>query len=181
MSGNERKTVLKSIRMTEAEEEILRKDAESKGVTFNALVSSLITRYIEWDRLAERYGFVALPRQSLRYLVSLLDKEQLEKFGKETGSSNASGIAMFWFKRLDTQTFQNFLSISAKYCKIWDYELGRHGPNFVLTVHNDIDPAYSLVHRHYFDQAIRSIVGAVPKIEDKGNAVVFTFSEPPSR
>ena len=181
MSGNERKTVLKSIRMTEAEEEILRKDAESKGVTFNALVSSLITRYIEWDRLAERYGFVALPRQSLRYLVSLLDKEQLEKFGKETGSSNASGIAMFWFKRLDTQTFQNFLSISAKYCKIWDYELGRHGPNLVLTVHNDIDPAYSLVHRHYFDQAIRSIVGAVPKIEDKGNAVVFTFSEPPSR
>jgi len=181
MSGNERKTVLKSIRMTEAEEEILRKDAESKGVTFNALVSSLITRYIEWDRLAERYGFVALPRQSLRYLVSLLDKEQLEKFGKETGSSNASGIAMFWFKRLDTQTFQNFLSISAKYCKIWDYELGRHGLNFVLTVHNDIDPAYSLVHRHYFDQAIRSIVGAVPKIEDKGNAVVFTFSEPPSR
>jgi hypothetical protein len=181
MSTTERKTVLKSIRISKTEEEILRKDAESKGITFNALVSTLITRYIEWDRLAERYGFIALPRQSFRYLISLLDEKQLEKFGKETGLRNAPAITLFWFKRLDRQTFLNFISISAKYCKIWDYEVGRQGTDFLLTVHNDIDPAYSVVHRHYFDQAIRSIVGAVPKVEDKGNAVVFTFSEPASQ
>lgn len=181
MTRGIRKTVLKSIRMTESEEAILQKDAESKGITFNALVSSLISRYIEWDRLADRYGFVALPRQSFRYLISLLDEEQLEKFGKETGSSNASAITSFWFKSLDSQTFLRFLAVYSKYTKIWDYEVGRQGANFVLTVHNDISPAYSLVHRQYIDQAIRNIVGAVPKIEDKGNAVVFTFSEPSSR
>src|SRR5574340_1849038 len=155
MTRETRKTVLKSIRMTEAEEAILRKDAESKGITFNALVSSLIARYIEWDRLADRYGFVTLPRQSYRYLISLLDAEQLEKFGRETGRSNASGITQFWFKGLDAQTFLRFLSVYSKYTRIWDFELGRQGANFVLTVHNDIDPTYSVVHRHYFDQAIR--------------------------
>ncbi len=176
-----RKTVLKSVRMSEADEAILQKDAESKGITFNALVSSLIARYIEWDRLADRYGFVALPRHSFRYLISLLDQEQLERFGRETGMSNASAITSFWFKSLDFATFQKFLAVYSKYTRIWDYEVGRQGSNVVLTVHNDISPAYSLVHRAYFDQAIRNIVGTVPKIEEKGNAVVFTFPEPPLR
>ena len=178
MGSDAGKPVLKSIRFSKSDEELLRKDAESKGITFNALVSSIITRYIEWDRLAERYGFIALPRQSFRYLVSLLDETQLEKFGKETGFRNAPGITLFWFKRLDAQTFLKFIAISAKYCRIWEYEVGRQGSNLLLTVHNDIDPAYSVVHREYFDQAIRNIVGAVPKIEVKGNAVVFTFSSP---
>lgn len=177
MARDARKTVLKSIRMTEADEAVLQKDAEAKGITFNALVSSLITRYVEWDRLAERYGFIALPRQSYRYLISLLDHDQLERFGKETGAINAPAIASFWFKSLGPQTFLRFLAVYAKHCGIWDYEVGRQGGNLVLTVHNDIDPAYSVAIRPYFDQAIRSIAGAVPKIEDKGNAVVFTFPE----
>jgi len=181
MSGETRKTVLKSIRLTEAEEDTLRKDAESKGITFTALISSLVTRYLEWDRLAERYGFVSLPRQSFRYLISLLDDGQLEKFGKETGLVNAPAIASFWFKSHDTQAFLKFLSVSSRYTRIWDFEFGRKGSIYTLTVHNDIDPRYSLVHRQYFDQAIRSIVGVTPKIEEKGNAVVFTFSESPSR
>lgn len=45
----------------------------------------------------------------------------------------------------------------------------------VLTVHNDIDPSYSVVHRQYFDQAIRGIVGTAPKIEQKGDVVVSRF------
>lgn len=181
MARDARKTVLKSIRMTEADEEVLRKDAEAKGITFNALVSSLITRYVEWDRLAERYGFIALPRQSYRYLMALLDTAELERFGRETGAINAPAIASFWFKSLGTPTFLKFLAVYAKHCRIWDYEVGRTGGQLVLTVHNDIDPAYSVAIRSYFDEAIRSIVGVAPKIEEKGNAVVFTFPESPSR
>jgi hypothetical protein len=180
MDPDGRKTVLKTIRLSHAEEEILRREAKAKGVTFNALVSTLITRFIEWDRFADKYGFIALPRQSFRYLTSLLHEEQLEKFGRETGLRNASAIAHFWFKRLGVETFLNFLSVSAKYCGIWHYEIDRQGPNFVLTVHSDIDPAYAVVHRHYFDQAIRGIVGTVPKVEQKGDAVVFTFAAPTS-
>ena len=178
MASDTRKTVLKTIRFSESEVAALSRDARANGVTFNALVSAMVARYLEWDRFADKYGFVALPRQSLRYLSSLLSEEQLEKFGKETGSKNAAAIAQFWFNRLGVEAFLTFLSLSAKYCRIWQYEIGRVGSSWVLTIHNDIDPGYSAVHRQYFDQAIRGIVGVVPKIEQRGNAVVFTFPDP---
>ena len=181
MAPDTRKTVLKTIRFSQADADALDRDAKSRGITFNALVSATATRYLEWDRYADKYGFVALPQQSLRYLTSLLNEDQLGKFGSETGAKNAPAIAHFWFNRLGVESFLNFLAVSAKYCRIWQYEIGRHGPHFVLTVHNDIDPSYAAVHRHYFDQAIRGIVGVAPKIEQWGNATVFTFSDPALR
>ncbi len=181
MPADARKTVLKTIRFSQSDVEALSRDARANHVTFNALVSAMVARYLEWDRFADKYGFVALPRQSLRYLSSLLTEEQLEKFGKETGARNSAAIAQFWFNRLGVEAFLEFLSLSAKYCRIWQYEIGRVGSHWVLTVHNDIDPAYAAVHRQYFDQAIRGIVGVAPKIEQKGNAVVFTFPDPTMR
>lgn len=180
MARGERKTVLKTIRLSPEEEELLTAEARSRGVTFNALVSSVLTRYLEWDRFAEKYGFVALPRQSYRFLTSLLSEQELAEFGRETGAQNASAIAHFWYKQLGVNAFLAFLAISAKYCGIWHYDLARRGSTFVLTVHNDIAPKYNAVHRQYFDQAIRGILGVVPKVEQKGNAVVFTFPEPPT-
>ncbi len=176
-----RKTVLRSVRFSPTEEEILSQEAKANGVTFNALISKLVARYVEWDRFADKYGYVALPRQSFRYLTSLLSEAQLEDFGKETGHRNAGAITQFWFQRLNLETFLSFLSLSAKYCRIWQYEIGRQGTNLVLTVHSDIGPAYAAVHRQYFDQAIRGILGVVPKVEQKGDSVVFVFPEPSLR
>ena len=178
MSINRRKTVLRSIRFTAKEAEILSKEAESKGISFNALVSGLITHYIEWDRFAERYGFVALGKQSFRNLISSMTEEQLEKWGKETGSKHATDMALFWFKRLDLQAFLSLLAVCAKYMNLWHYEVEQQGRNYVVTVHNDIGPALSASHRIYFDQVVRSMVGVTPKVEVRGNSVVITFTDP---
>lgn len=181
MDPARRKAILKSVRFDAQDAEILSKEAKAVGLTFNALVSRLVTRFVEWDRFADRYGFIALPRQSFRTLVSQMDRRQLEEFGRATGHGNVAAITQFWFKRLDFDSFLSFLAISAKYAKIWHYELAQRGDQVVLTVLNDIGPSYAAVHREYFDQAIREILGVKPHIEQRGDAVVFTFLAPGSR
>lgn len=175
------KTVLKSIRLNAEDAAILGQEAKAQGLTFNALVSRLVTRFLEWDRFADRYGYIALPTSSFRTLVGLLDDRQLEQFGKDSGSRNAAAIAQFWFKRLDLETFLRFLAISAKYGRIWHYEVARKGGHVVLTIHNDIGPTYAAAHREYFDQAIRQILEVVPTVRQRGDSIVFTFPEPEVR
>ena len=54
INGNNRpsskKTVLKTMRISDYINTLLEKDAESKGVSVNALISMVMTKYAEWDR-----------------------------------------------------------------------------------------------------------------------------------
>jgi hypothetical protein len=49
-----KKTVLRTIRIDKNLDDALDKDAEEHGVSENALVSSILAKYIEWDRYAEK-------------------------------------------------------------------------------------------------------------------------------
>jgi hypothetical protein len=45
-----RKTVLKTMRIPNYINTLLEKDADSKGVSVNTLISMIMTKYAEWDR-----------------------------------------------------------------------------------------------------------------------------------
>ncbi len=64
-----KKTVLRSIRIPEELEEIIAKDAEAKGLSVNALVASILTKYSQWDRYADKFGLVTITRVGLRSMI----------------------------------------------------------------------------------------------------------------
>ena len=47
---SKKKTGRKTIRMDKDLDDALDKDAEEHGVSENALISSILAKYIEWDR-----------------------------------------------------------------------------------------------------------------------------------
>lgn len=49
-----KKTVLRTIRIDKNLDDALDKDAKEHGVSENALISSILAKYIEWDRYAEK-------------------------------------------------------------------------------------------------------------------------------
>ena len=56
MSTRRKKTRQRSIRITNYLNEILEEDAKAKTISNNALISTIATKYAEWDRYTERFG-----------------------------------------------------------------------------------------------------------------------------
>jgi biotin-(acetyl-CoA carboxylase) ligase len=64
-----KKTLLRIIRITQELEDLLQKDAKLKRISVNALISSIMTKYAEWDRYRERV-YAAI---GLSHFVSMRD------------------------------------------------------------------------------------------------------------
>jgi hypothetical protein len=64
---SEKKTLLRTIRITHELEDILQRDAKFKRISVNALISSIMTKYAEWDRYRERFDAIVLNPRGLCY------------------------------------------------------------------------------------------------------------------
>jgi hypothetical protein len=173
-----KKTVLRSIRISQENSELLEKDAEKKGLSVNALISTLISKYAEWDRYAERFGYSTITHEGLKDLLESIDDESLAAHARRTGTRIPMEITLFWFKKLNLQTFFSFIALQSKYSGAYDYELQSEGRGHTITFHHELGPKYTIWLQNYFDQAIRNIVGVAPKIELRQTSLIVSFVEP---
>jgi hypothetical protein len=173
-----KKTVLRSIRFSQENAEILEQDAKMKGLSVNALLSMMITKYVEWDRYAERFGYVSMTREGHREMMNQIDDEKLVTFAKQSGAKIPIEMTLFWFKKLNLQTFFSFIAVHSKYSRGYQYEIQSEGRNHTITFHHDLGPKYTIFLQHYYDQAIRNIVGVAPKIQARHSSLTLSFQEP---
>ncbi len=172
------KSILRSVRLDPAMDELLKRDAESRGISVNALMSQIFVKYAEWDRLAERFPMISISRQGFRDLMSRLSEQDLKEHASEAGAKNAPEITLFWYKRLNLQTFLKFVGALSRFGKTFEYELDVHGREYCITLHHEINERYSEFLRLYFDSAVKTIVGIAPKIEVGKTSIVIRFVEP---
>src|SRR5712692_3770915 len=173
-----KKTVLRSIRIPEELEEILAKDAEAKGLSVNALVASILTKYSQWDRYADKFGLVTITRAGLRAMIEGLDDDSAERLAKETGSQNPREMTLFWFKKHSLDTFLSYLNIMCRYGRIGEYELEMDGRNCTILFHHGLGLNVSKYHGYFFTEAIREIVGVPVRTEAGRNTLVLRFQKP---
>jgi hypothetical protein len=173
-----KQTVMRSVRIARELDDVLRRDAQTMGISFSALVSEILTKYAEWDRLANKFGMVALPRGGFRGMWEAIGKEKAASMGREAGSRIATESASFWFKKLNTTTFLKLMELFDKYTKSFTYEIeSRDGREYTITLHHEINEAYSIFLENWFESAIKAFVGVTPSIKTSLNSMVITFRE----
>ena len=72
---DKKKTILRTIRIDKDLDDALDKDAKEHGVSENTLISSILVRYIDWDRYIEKFGRVSLPNEALKIIMEAIDDE----------------------------------------------------------------------------------------------------------
>lgn len=81
------------------------KDAGTKKIGVNTLVSSILTKYAEWDRFAEKGGYMYLPREFFNIVLQTVEVEKLKRISEEfycTG--DPKGFLTFRSKRINIET-----------------------------------------------------------------------------
>ena len=119
------KRTTRTIRISRQLDSFLEKDATDKRVSINSLISSIITKYAEWDRYMESLGFVSIPPDGLRLIVGSLDDEKVKEIGQQIGSRHLEEFLMLWFKKISIDSFFDGLTLFCRYSGMAKYEMDR--------------------------------------------------------
>lgn len=178
MKTEKRKTLLRTIRITAELDEILQKDAKAKRVSVNALVSWIITKYAEWDRYTERFGYMSITKELFRSVLEATDDAKLVQAALELGNRLPKEVILFWFKELNVDTFLAYMTLTCKYGHIAENEVETHGRNYIVTIHHDLGEKWSNYLRNFIGQTMKNQLGITPQFDVVKNSLVTRFVAP---
>jgi hypothetical protein len=98
MVRENKKTVLRTIRLSKGLDELLQKDANSKRISVGALISTILTKNSQWDRYTEKFDMITLRQETIRAILEATEDEALIRKAHEIGSKIPKEFLMFWFK-----------------------------------------------------------------------------------
>ena len=176
MSAKKKPTVLKTIRISENVESLLKKDAASKKTTTNALIQAILTKYMEWDRFAEKYGFITMTQDTFKTILDKIEDQKLIDASKELGVRVPKDIIMFWFGKTGVSGFLKYLDLLSEYATFANFEIRRDGGNFIVTAHHNLGAKWSNYLKYFLETGLKSTTGIEGIVDVSRNSVVLTFT-----
>lgn len=174
-----KKTVLRTIRLLEPLDEIVQMEAKEKGLSPNALLSSVITKYAEWDRFAERYGFVSLSKEFLRSTFGLTDATKIAEESAAKVSQELKNQVDFFFDEVNLSNFVLMLSMWAKYGRLFALSTKKERDAVFIMLHHDFGYEYSRLFSLAIDEILRKEFKSRAEIDASDTTVTIKFSSLP--
>ena len=172
-----RKTTTRAFRIDDTVDKQLREWAEREGVTVSFLANKALRRLVEWDMYADRFGFVAMPREALSRMIELLSEDEVRDLGRWVGGNVYRAFTTFVFKHLDLETVHEVIpKLTSKYTKAFEYEEKRDGSRTVIVLRHGRGRKYSLYYEELARALFVDLGGRVVRTESQENAVVIEFS-----
>jgi len=175
-SGAGKKTETVSYRIRSDLKSALEEESKRLGINPNALVSQILTRYIDWGRFTGRLNFIPVSKDFLRLIFDSLSREEIEKTARSLGEAAAHEEILFLFTRISPATVLQFLKLWASHFDASDYQYD--GGKHVYTVKHDVNLNYSYFTKEYLSSLLRSSIGTNVIFEAMTpNSVTFAFTD----
>ena len=178
LKAKNKKTLLRTIRITPELDEILQKDAQAKRTSVNALITSIMTKYAEWDRYTERFGYMTISKDLFTSVLGAADDAKLIQAALELGARLPKEVILFFFKELNVDTFLAYMTLTCKYGHIAENEVQTHGRDYTVTIHHDLGEKWSNYLSSFVGQTMKKQLGITPHFDVIKNSVVTRFTAP---
>ena len=172
-----KKVVVRVVRISKELDDIIRNDAEANGTTVSSIISSALTRYAEWDRLADRAGFVTFAGSFMRDIVQYVPDEELRKIVQNMGNF-LRGFTVFWFKKANFETFLSTVRLLTKYTQATECEIHVEGRYYIMNFHHELGRKLSIAIWTLLEQAMIEL-GIKPTCEIGHNYLNVSFTYNP--
>ncbi|MGN6631585.1 MAG: hypothetical protein ACTHKP_05030 [Nitrososphaeraceae archaeon] len=179
MAYSRKSATLRTIRLTRDLDNLLQKDAKSKRISINSLLTSIIVKYAEWDRYAEKFDLVSLSRADSRLTLEAIEDNKLSQIGNDLGKRAFKEFLMLWFKKTDVEKVLEGISLWCKYAGIAEYDFEADGRNYTITLHHDIGEKWSNLIGHLISQGIKTELGLPnTKLDFTDSLIIIKFFIP---
>ena len=84
MSAKKKKSILRTIRLSEDTDDLIENDAQEQNISANALIGKIMTRYAEWGRFIEKTSYVTIASPLFRALIGEVSDQKLEEIAEDS-------------------------------------------------------------------------------------------------
>jgi hypothetical protein len=171
MTGPNGGTVLRTLRISRDLDNLLKKDAREKGTNLNALTSSVLSKYAAWDRLAMKFGMLSLSVEVFRGILETTDERMLVRAARRLGARTAKAGILFWFNKLDEETFLSGVSTLFKYGRTGECEIKQKDGSHVIVIRHDLGVKWSEFLVAYLDSAAKTVLNEHPQFDSTPSVI----------
>jgi hypothetical protein len=173
--NDRKKTIVRATRMTDDVDRILERDAAEKGIPVGTLLSTILRKYVDWDRLTEKYGFISVPNVVFKSLLEEVDADKIARIGKESGKDFKERL-LFWFKEANVESLIALILITYRYSGLARCEYQKFGDEYVITLKHDLGRKWSIYTRELLRAAVNEILAKTSETEITEYSVMIRFS-----
>ena len=157
-------------------DEQLRKEMEYKRLGYNAFVTSILTKYLEWDRFAEKFGFVQFSVEIFQQLLDWVDDEMIHNIAGQFART-AEEAVLFYYKRVTFETLLDYVIMGLKYCYLGQvqYDTKIEDGTQSLTIRHHFGENWSKIIGLQAREAFKSVLGMEVKCEVSTNHILISF------
>ena len=176
-----KRSISLSVRLTPELHDVLKEEAEKQSITISALITNILTKYSEWDRSVERFGFVTIGQHSFKTIFDSVSEERLDQ-AATAGGEHMKDYIQFWRSKPSIEDFLRALQIWSKHGGIAQFELKKDvcegaAREYTITLYHDFGDKWSRYQKKLVESALGSMFNITPKIEEiSENSITFSFS-----
>jgi hypothetical protein len=164
-------TVLRTFRLSKSLDDALTKDASRKKIGKNALVVSVLNKYVEWDSAVSDFGYVTVPGEMIGRLVASLDKDTIYSIAKLVSKSVASSLPL-WYGSDGVESLIKYFESSINYTGArLPHRLIREGNTIRSIVIQPFNENGSAWARGFNTGLVENVLGYPPKIVEHANSI----------
>ena len=169
-------TVLRTFRFPQSLSSSLEAEAKNRGLSVNALVSSLITKFDNWDRFADRFHFISLTDDLLKAILTHMSDEEIATIAETIGTRVAEEAMIFWYKDVSVESLITYLTNRCRYAGYGNMEYEKKGNNHVIALQHRLGNKWSIYLHHLMDTVLRKKLGIVARFEVTETIVIVHFT-----
>lgn len=177
---DERKTRLRTFRLTESLAHSLEKEAVEEGTTANALANSIMNEYFDWGKKAREFGFISLHKSILMSLIEELDDKTLTRIGRETMATMWKEMAEFFLGDSSPEKMLEALSMRSKINpdKLRT-RITKEEDTYTIVCRHDFGPKLSIVLASSLQELVRKSFLVEPRVNQGESVVTVSFKAKP--
>ena len=165
------RTVLKTVRLSPDIDKIIARKAASKGIGKNALIVSILNKYVEWDSVVEDLGYTSVPIEAISSLIQSLDKDLAFSMAKRVSKSVASSLPL-WFGSSNLNNLLMYFETSAKYGGLWvHHRTEKQGRTIRIIVYQPFSEIGAAWEKGFLTGLVEGVLGYPPKIIQHTNSI----------
>ena len=169
--------VIRTIRIPDSLDKALRKMAEERNLSVNALVGACLTRLIEFDQYADELDYVMVRRIFLMKGLEYLKEAEIRELARWAAVETGSETLRFYNAYPDVDLVVHvYESIISKYGRLYTFRHETKGSEHTITMTHRMGENWSI----FFEENMKAIFGKLGielKTEGSANFVKGHFVE----
>lgn len=152
----------------------LNEEAKSRRMSFNALATKGLTKYVMFDLFIEKAHPVTLAQKSLTPIIRRLEPHEQEEAGKEPGAEVISSLFTLYNITPSLDSILKFHFEPMSEYSGW-YSMKYYGAEQKIVLHHDMGIGWSYFLKGHTEASIYSTLKFVPRINMTKSSVIIHF------